>query len=463
MLKEYKNIYDIHRWLRCITWIGLLCVALFLLWSLLWAVHHPDALQPLTLVATLSTVWFMMCGFLLWISLFLLRHHLKQWRVLDPKLLKQQGDQDWVSSRHSTGNHQYGASPKSLQAITTSGEYTTTGYIPADPLMGLRLPQWSQSSQWPQQARAAAGGRWGQGVQGGQPSQVFHNPIEEVPTRPAAPTRAASCSPAPVATTLKPRFAQSTRVGMGWDAGIKRKRDPNEDSIAAIQGTCTYKEQLIPFDLFIVADGMGGHANGQEASRIAIQTMTQSVLQNMVTSTELTDTLFSKILVHGVQQANMTIWQSNQEKGANMGTTLTAALVIGSKAYVVNVGDSRTYMYRQGKGLSQITRDHSLVARLVASGLIASDDIYTHPERNLVERGLGDRRSVAVDYFTVDLQARDWLLLCSDGLWEMVRDPEIERIMKKEGDPSQMSDLLVQAALKGGGVDNVSVIVARVM
>ena len=451
MLKEYKNIYDIHHWLRCITWIGLLCVALFLLWSLLWAVHHPDALQPLTLVATLSTAWFMTCGFLLWISLFLLRHHLKQWRVLDPKLLKQQGDQDWVSSRHSTGNHQYGASPKSLQAITTSGEYTTTGYIPADPLMGLRLPQ------WPQQARAAVGWR------GGQPSQMLRNPIEEVPTRPDAPTRVVSYPSAPVATTLKPRFAQSARVGMGWDAGIKRKRDPNEDSIAAIQGTCTYKEQLIPFDLFIVADGMGGHENGQEASRIAIQTMTQSVLQNMVTSTELTDTLFSKILVHGVQQANMTIWQSNQEKGANMGTTLTAALVIGSKAYVVNVGDSRTYMYRRGKGLSQITRDHSLVARLVARGLIASDDIYTHPERNLVERGLGDKRSVEVDCFTVDLHARDWLLLCSDGLWEMVRDPEIERIMKKEGDPSQMSDLLVQAALKGGGVDNVSVIVARVM
>ena len=451
MLKEYKNIYEIHRWLRCITWVGLLCVALFLCWSLLWAVHHPYALQPLALVATLSTAWFMTCGLWLWISLVLLQHHLKQWRVLDPNLLKQQGDKDWVSSRHSTGNHQYGASSNSLQTITISGEYTTAKYIPADPLMGLRLPQWPQ---WPQQARAALGG---------QPSQVFHKPIEEVPTRPAAPTRAGPFSPAPVATTLKPRFAHSTRVGMGWDAGIKRKRDPNEDSIAAIQGTCTYNEQLIPFDLFIVADGMGGHENGQEASRIAIQTMTQSVLQNMITSSELTDALFSKFLVHGVQQANMTIWQCNQEKGANMGTTLTAALVIGSRAHIVNVGDSRTYMYREGKGLSQVTRDHSFVARLVARGVIASDDIYTHPDRNLVERGLGDRRSVEVDYFTVELHARDWLLLCSDGLWEMVRDPEIERIMKKEDDPAQMSDLLVQAALKGGGVDNVSVIVARVM
>ena len=208
---------------------------------------------------------------------------------------------------------------------------------------------------------------------------------------------------------------------------------------------------------------MGGHANGQEASRIAIQTMTQSVLQNMIMSSELNDTLFSKILIHGVQQANITIWQCNQEKGANMGTTLTSALVIGSKAYVVNVGDSRTYMYRRGKGLSQITRDHSLVARLVASGLITSDDIYTHPDRNLVERGLGNRRNVEVDCFTVDLHTRDWLLLCSDGLWEMVRDAEIERIIKKEGDPINMSDLLVQAALEGGGVDNVSVIVAQVM
>jgi len=405
-------------------------------------------------VATLSTAWFMTCGFLLWVCLVLVRHHLKQWRVLDRKMLKQQGDKDWVSSRHSSGNHQYSNSPDSLQPVTLSREYTTAGYIPADPLMGLRLPQ------WPQQAGAGVGWRWGQG---GQLSQMFHNPIEEVPTKPVAPTRAASSSPVPVATTLKPRFAQSARVGMGWDAGIKRKRDPNEDSIAAIQGTCTYKEQLIPFDLFIVADGMGGHANGQEASRIAIQTMTQSVLQNIVTSSELNDTLFSKILVQGVQKANMAIWQCNQEKGADMGTTLTAALVIGSKAYVVNVGDSRTYMYRRGKGLLQITRDHSLVARLVASGLITSDDVYTHPDRNLVERGLGTRRSVEVDCFTVDLYARDWLLLCSDGLWEMVRDAEIERIMKKEGDPAQMSDLLVQAALKGGGADNVSVIVARVM
>ena len=219
MLKEYKNIYDIHRWLRWITWIGLLCVALFLFWSLAWAVHHPYALQPLALVATLSTAWFMTCGLWLWISRVLVQHHLKHWRVLDPNLLKQQGDKGWVSSRHSSGDHQYGDSPDSLQPVTISAEHTTAGYIPADPLRGLRLPQWTQ------QAQAAVGWRWG------QPSQMFRPPIEEVPTRPASPARATSFSRAPVATTLQPHFAQTSRVGMGWDTGIKRKRDPNEDSI----------------------------------------------------------------------------------------------------------------------------------------------------------------------------------------------------------------------------------------
>jgi len=110
----------------------------------------------------------------------------------------------------------------------------------------------------------------------------------------------------------------------------------------------------------------------------------------------------------------------------------------------------------------QITRDHSLVARLVACGAITPDEVYTHPGRNLIDRNMGSTNRVEVDSFIVDLRKGDWLLLCSDGLWEMVRDREIERIMKSESDPAQMSDMLVQAALKGGGADNVSVIVARV-
>jgi serine/threonine protein phosphatase PrpC len=249
---------------------------------------------------------------------------------------------------------------------------------------------------------------------------------------------------------------------VGWNPGITRKHAPNEDGVAAIQGTCTHKERIVPFDLFIVADGMGGHANGQEASCTAIQMMTQAVLQSMVMSNELSEAALTKVLADSVQQANLTIWQRNREQDSDMGTTLTAALVVGAKACVMNVGDSRTYLYRPGEGLVQITRDHSLVARLVACEAITPDEVYTHPGRNLIERSMGSTNRVEVDSFIVDLRNGDWLLLCSDGLWEMVRDREIERIMKSESEPAQMSDMLVQAALKGGGADNVSVIVARV-
>lgn len=299
--------------------------------------------------------------------------------------------------------------------------------------------------------------------------------VSEIPTQvpaPHAPHTSRIPRVAPVTAAVKTRASQSQsrpqsqsqygRVGVGWNPGITRRNAPNEDGVAAIQGTCTHQDRIVPFDLLIVADGMGGHADGQEASRVAIQTMTQAVLQSMVTSGELSDASLTEVMKNGVQQANIAIWQRNHEQRSDMGTTLTAALVVGAKAYVMNVGDSRTYMYRPSEGLTKVTRDHSLVARLVAQGVITPEEVYTHPGRNLVERSMGSTQRVEVDSFIVDVRKGDWLLLCSDGLWEMVRDREIERIVRATNNPTQMSDLLIQAALRGGGADNVSVIVARI-
>jgi PPM family protein phosphatase len=298
----------------------------------------------------------------------------------------------------------------------------------------------------------------------------FVNVAEAFSERPEH-TRAES-QKALTATQVKTRQAQDADkavartelVGIGWDAGIARKARPNEDNLAVLHSTCAHNGRLLPLDLYVVADGMGGHSHGEEASRLAIRCMIQAVIPDIIGSDLISDEFILETLVEGVQWANRTVYESSQKNGSDMGTTITAALILGGTAYIVNVGDSRTYVYHDRQGqLVQVTRDHSLVARLVETGVISRDAAYTHPNRNKVYRGLGDKDNVKVDWFTLSVATGDYLLLCSDGLWEMVRDQEIERIMQKCADnPPQASAALVKAALKGGGADNISAIVVGV-
>jgi serine/threonine protein phosphatase PrpC len=252
------------------------------------------------------------------------------------------------------------------------------------------------------------------------------------------------------------------RSGQLSHPGHKRFREPNEDSQAALQGERRQHGQALSCGLYIVADGMGGHANGQDASRLAIQTMVDSLVPRLAGDEQFTDEQYGTLLAAGVQAANTAVHQRNCEAHADMGTTVTAALVIGSMVYVVNVGDSRTYHLREPGGLRKVTIDHSVVASLVARGIIQPDDIYTHPRRNQIYRCLGEKPAVEVDSFRAPLMVGDTLLLCSDGLWEMVRDPVIEQVLRTRHDPAQTSSVLIQAALDGGGLDNVSVIVVQV-
>jgi serine/threonine protein phosphatase PrpC len=246
------------------------------------------------------------------------------------------------------------------------------------------------------------------------------------------------------------------------DAGIKRRGSPNEDSLLAIENFTGLVAVPQPVGLFIVADGMGGHGNGREASQLAIRAMRESVLMALRLGVEEDETLM-EVLIEGVQNANHSVYKRNQQKHADMGTTLTAALLWGTNVYVLNVGDSRTYMYRESNGLYQVTKDHSVVARLVERGAISADEVYTHPKRNEIYRSLGNHPTVEVDSFTVPIQIGDVLLLCSDGLWEMVRDFEMEQIVDACAPySSHLCGMLVQAALNRGGKDNISVIAVSV-
>lgn len=149
-----------------------------------------------------------------------------------------------------------------------------------------------------------------------------------------------------------------------------------------------------------------------------------------------------------------------------MGTTLALVLVVGESVLIANVGDSRVYLCQEGR-LELLTRDHSVVARLVEQGKLQPEETYAHPDRNLIYRSLGANSKEEIDLFPVEggllkLRPGSRLILCSDGLWEMLRDPDIEEVLLQATDPQRASDELVRLANVAGGADNISVIVVNV-
>jgi serine/threonine protein phosphatase PrpC len=247
------------------------------------------------------------------------------------------------------------------------------------------------------------------------------------------------------------------------DVGIRRKASPNQDSILAVQGARMHEGAPQAFGLFAVADGMGGHQFGREASQEAIRVLAEHVLQPLLSGDPLDDEAMLQLIKGGVEHANIALHYRNVRQHSDSGTTITATLVAGDMAFVVNVGDSRTYFLQRDQPLRQVTVDHSVVASLVLAGVIEPDDVYTHPKRSQIYRSLGEQEEIQVDTFDVPLQSGDHLLLCSDGLWEMVRNPRLEDILRQRADLGYVTEMLIDEANENGGVDNISAIVIRVL
>ncbi len=209
-------------------------------------------------------------------------------------------------------------------------------------------------------------------------------------------------------------------------------------------------------NLFLVADGMGGHRAGDTASRICVEAIATQIRQtDQVTPVSA--------LVEAVEKANREIYHQSEQhmELRGMGTTLVGTTIIDRTAFIVNVGDSRLYRLRER--LEQITVDHSLVEEMVKSGEIQKEEMRTHPNKNIITRALGTDTSVRLDCFEIDVKEGDVLLLCSDGLTNMVDDLTIESVLQEEADSLERAgNILVDRANNAGGKDNISIVLIQI-
>jgi serine/threonine protein phosphatase PrpC len=300
-----------------------------------------------------------------------------------------------------------------------------------------------------------------------QPPQSYGNNVmapyqgENQETEPSLQALSRNNEERTVVLPGRKRPAFGVIVSSRTDRGRKRASKENEDNYLAVTGTRMLNGQTEPFGLFVVADGMGGHANGQEASRMTIESIFLDLAPRL-TQQEVPDDELTALLQQAVQSANQKLYRQNQQDHSDMGCTMTAALVAGDEAHICNVGDSRTYLLKPGSELQRITVDHSIVESLVAAGVIQKDDVYTHPKRNQIYRSLGEKEVIEIDAFRQRVAPGDKLLLCCDGLWEMIRDNEIEMILSQNEDLPQASAKLIEMANEHGGVDNITAIVVKV-
>ncbi len=204
-------------------------------------------------------------------------------------------------------------------------------------------------------------------------------------------------------------------------------------------------------NVFIVADGMGGHKAGDYASKCTVETMVQEIRDSLEVNPE-------KILKRAIEVANERIIKlaAQNEDLSGMGTTVVAATCMGRFLRVANVGDSRLYVI--GEKITQITRDHSLVEEMVRMGGLDREDARTHRDKNIITRAIGAADTVDIDFFNVELKQDEVVLMCSDGLTNMLEDEEIRMILNGQRDIVEKAEELVKAANNNGGKDNISVV-----
>ena len=265
-----------------------------------------------------------------------------------------------------------------------------------------------------------------------------------------------------IGVSVTPIRYQPVQVGVGSAQSVGKVRDHNEDTLFVFNSILADGGQDLPFGLFIVADGMGGHQHGEIASGTAARVVTDVILNRLYIpllspSSENRNEPIHELMESAVREAQYAV--TRQAPGG--GTTLTAALMMGDKITIVQIGDSRGYfLYPDGR-CQAVTQDHSLVRRLIELGQLTEDEAAVHPQRNVLYRALGQAEPFKPDINTHQVPCPGYMLLCSDGLWGLVSDNEIFRIVTSATNPSAAAHELVETANRNGGSDNISAIVVQ--
>ncbi len=251
-------------------------------------------------------------------------------------------------------------------------------------------------------------------------------------------------------------------AGSGLSVG--KQRELNEDSLLALTTTIASNAMNIPFGLYIIADGMGGHQYGEIASNAAVRVLGGYVLRKFhpylfgLPASQIDDPL-QDIMRAGIDEAQRYV----QREAPGSGTTLTAALVLGRQVTVAHVGDSRLYVIYPDGRMEVVTRDHSLVHRLEELGQLTPEEAAIHPQRNVLYRALGQGDVLEADIFTIPFPQGGYLMLCSDGLWGVISEQDIHRAITEAPDLTRACQNLIAAANAAGGPDNISVILVQMV
>ncbi|MEQ8673403.1 MAG: protein phosphatase 2C domain-containing protein [Aggregatilineales bacterium] len=248
----------------------------------------------------------------------------------------------------------------------------------------------------------------------------------------------------------------------GVSSDVGRVRSNNQDAAQAFFVTGISADDHPDFGMFIVADGMGGHHDGEKASAITVRTVTAQIMKSiylpMFGGDEKTERVpITEALIAAIQSANKEV-MTNVPDG---GTTATVVSIIGDLAHFAHVGDSRAYLISR-EGIDQVTRDHSLVQRLIELGQLTQEEAEEHPQKNVLYRALGQNETLEVDAMTRRLPANSRLLLCSDGLWGLIPERDIYETVMNTSDPQQACEKLVAQANAKGGLDNITAVLIKV-